>query len=115
MNIYIAIGIYTVSGLVAALSQLILKFAAMKPNGRQGLMQYLDYRIILSYGMLFATIFFNMIAMRYMPYKYAPVLASLSYVFMLILGRFVLHEEIGKKRMIGIILIFLGMFVFQIG
>lgn len=115
MNEYIAIGIYTVSGLIAAVSQLMLKFAALKPNGRQGLLQFLDWRIITSYGMLFMTIFFNMIAMRYMPYKYAPVLSCLSYVFVLILGRFVLHETISRKQWGGIILIFLGMYVFYIG
>ena len=115
MNDAIAIGIYTVSGLVAAISQLILKFAALKPNGKEGIMRYMDIRIVISYAMLFATVFMNMIAMRYMPYKFAPVLSSVSYVFVLILGRFVLHERIGGKKALGIVIIFLGMFVFYIG
>ena len=115
MNSGLAIGIYTVSGFIAAISQLILKFAALKPNGKSEIMQYMDIRIIISYCMLFGTVFLNMIAMRYMPYKFAPVLSSLSYVFVLILGRIVLHERIGGKRMAGILLIFLGMFVFYVG
>lgn len=115
MNNNLALGLYTISGLIAAVSQLILKFAALKPNGKQGIMQYFDFRIIASYGMLFGTVFLNMIAMRYMPYKYAPVLSSLSYVFVLLLGRFVLHETIGRKKMLGIIMIFFGMFVFYAG
>jgi len=115
MNNFIAVGIYTLSGFVAAISQLILKIAANKPNGKAGFMQYLDIRILAAYAMLFITIFFNMIAMRYMPYKYAPVLSSLSYVFVLLLGRIILHEIIGKKRFMGIAMIFLGMFVFYIG
>ena len=115
MNNYFAIAIYTLSGLIAAISQLILKFAAIKPNGKTGVMQYMDVRIISSYTMLFGTVFMNMIAMRYMPYKFAPVLSSLSYVFVLILGKVVLHEEIGRKRAMGILLIFAGMLVFYIG
>ena len=115
MNNSIAIGIYTISGFVAAISQLILKFAALKPNGKQGIRQFCDIRIIASYVMLFSTVFFNMIAMRYMPYKYAPVLSSLSYVFVILLGRFVLHETIERKKMLGIVLIFGGMFVFYAG
>ena len=115
MNNVIAVSIYTVSGFIAAISQLILKIVAKRSNDKTGLMQYMDIRILAAYGMLFATIFFNMIAMRYMPYKYAPVLSSLSYVFVLILGRIVLHEVIGTKKMIGIVLIFLGMFIFYIG
>lgn len=115
MNNWIAIGIYTISGIVAALSQLILKYAALKPNGKTGIMQYIDARILVSYTMLFGTVFLNMIAMRYMPYKFAPVLSSMSYIFVLLLGKFVLHEEIGNKKMIGILLIFLGMLVFYVG
>ena len=115
MNNAIAVSIYTVSGFIAAISQLILKTVAKSPNGKAGIMQYMDIRILIAYGMLFATIFFNMIAMRYMPYKYAPVLSSLSYVFVLIIGRIVLHEMIGTKKMAGIIMIFLGMFIFYIG
>lgn len=114
MNEYIAIGIYMVSGFVAAISQLILKLVALKTNGKSGLRQWLDGRIIVSYGMLISTVFFNMIAMRYMPYKYAPILSSLSYVFVLILGKFILHETIGRKKFWGILCIFLGMVVFYI-
>lgn len=115
MNEYIAIVIYIASGLIAAISQLILKLTALKPNGRQGVLQYMDWRIVISYGMLFMTIFFNMIAMRYMLYKYAPVLSCLSYVFVLMLGRLVLHETVSKRKWVGIIAIFLGMYIFYIG
>ena len=115
MNNIIAISIYSLSAFIAAISQLILKIAAKNPNGKSGIMQYIDIRIFMAYGMLFSTIFFNMIAMRYMPYKYAPVILSLSYVFVLVLGRIVLHEQIGKKKKAGIVMIFLGIFVFYVG
>ncbi|MCR5331025.1 MAG: EamA family transporter [Lachnospiraceae bacterium] len=115
MNSFLSISIYTASGFIAAISQLLLKFAALKPNGRTGILKYLDIRIISSYAMLFGTVFMNMIAMRFMPYKFAPVLSTLSYVFVLILGKLVLHEEIGKKRASGILVIFLGMIVFYLG
>ncbi len=115
MNNYCAIGLYVFSGLVAAFSQLVLKLTAIKPNGKQGVMQFIDFRIVIAYGMLMGTLFINMIAMRYIPYKYAPVLSSVSYVFVLILGRFFLHETIGKKKWLGILLIFIGMVVFYVG
>jgi drug/metabolite transporter (DMT)-like permease len=115
MNSVIAIGIYITSGFIAAISQLMLKLAAMRPNCRSGFMRYMDIRIVLAYGMLFTTILFNMFVMRYMPYKYVPVLSSLSYVFVLILGKMVLKETIGKKRIVGIAMIFLGMFIFYLG
>lgn len=115
MNKWISVCIYAVSGFAAAISQLILKFAALKPNGKTGMMRYMDIRIIASYAILFTTVFLNMIAMRYMPYKFVPVLSSISYVFVLLLSKFILHEGVGKKRAMGILLIFVGMFVFYIG
>lgn len=115
MNNVIAICIYIASGFIAAISQLMLKLAAMRPNCKYGFMRYMDIRIILAYGMLFATIFFNMFAMRYIPYKYVSVLSSLSYIFVLVLGRIVLKETIGKKKVAGIAMIFLGMFIFYLG
>ena len=111
----IAIGIYAASGFIAAISQLILKIVALKDNGKIALMQYADIRIIVAYTMLLSTIFLNMIAMRYIPYKFVPVLSSLSYVFVLILGKVILRENIGKKRMMGILLIFAGIFIFYSG
>ncbi len=105
--------IYTISGLIAAYSQLILKKTATT-SGDKGIKQYLDWRIIASYGMMFSTILLNMIAMRYIPYKYTPVLSSLSYVFVLILGKIVLHENFGRNKLIGIALILSGMIVFYV-
>ena len=57
----------------------------------------------------------NMIAMRYMPYKYVPVLAPVSYIFVLLLSYFILKENINKKQIIGTILIFFGIVIFNIG
>ncbi len=115
MNKGLATGLFSISGFIAALSQLILKIAALNPNGKNGILQYFDWRIILSYSMLFGTVFLNMIALRYIPYKFAPVLSSLSYVFVLFLGRLVLREKIRGKKLLGALLIFIGMIVFYIG
>lgn len=111
----IAILIYALSGFLAALSQLLLKFAALRPNGRKGVLQFLDVRILGGYAILSLTIVLNMIAMWYIPYKFVPVLSALSYVFVLALGRYVLSEPIGRRKIVGIVLIFLGIFVSYFG
>ncbi len=106
--------IYLVSGILAAISQLLLKIAADGSKQKAGYRKFLDIRIIIAYSLLFLTIFMNMIAMRYLPYKYTPVLATISYIFVLLLSHFYLHEKISKKQSVGTILIFLGIIVFGI-
>lgn len=113
MNELLAILIYSFSGFVAAISQIIMKKAAMKTN--RGIRKYLKWSIFLAYFMLFATLLLNMIALRFMPYKFAPVLSSLSYVFVIILSKLILKEDITWKQRIGMILIFTGMGVFGLG
>lgn len=100
--------------MLAAVSQLLLKIAAQKNKEAKGVMRLLDARVIAAYIMLFATIFMNMIAMRYMPYKYTPVLATISYIFVLLLSYFGLKERINKKQIAGTLLIFAGIVVFNL-
>lgn len=114
MNKELAILIYCCSGMLAAVSQLLLKIVAEKNKKNVGLQKLLDIRVILAYGMLLSTIFMNMIAMRYMPYKYTPVLATISYVFVLLLSYFVLKERINKRQFFGTLLIFAGIVVFNL-
>lgn len=109
----IAIFIYTCSGMMAAISQLLLKVAAQQNEESKGLQKILNTKVIFSYLILFVTIFMNMIAMRYISYKYTPILATISYVFVLLFSRVGLKESISKKQMVGMILIFTGIIVFN--
>lgn len=112
MSKWISIYIYTTSGAIAAISQLLLKTAAVKFGGKSRIKKILNWRIILAYSMLILTLFMNMIALRFIPYKFATVLSTLSYIFVLLLSRFALKEIIDKKQAIGIILIFCGIAIF---
>ena len=103
------------SGLIAACSQMILKKTAMHYNGRSGLKRYLNIRIMIAYLMLLFTLFMNMIALRYMSYKYAPALSACSYIFVLLLSRALLKERIDHRQMAGAILIFCGIVLFHTG
>lgn len=114
MNRGVAVGVYVLGGMITAVSQLLLKVATRRTDNLRGIQKYVNARVIVAYVLLFATVFLSMFAMRYLPYKYGSVLASLSFVFVLILGRIVLHERIGMIKLIGIILIILGTIVFYI-
>ena len=50
--------------------------------------------------------------MRYVPLKNAHTIAATSYVFALILSRIILKEKITVKKIVGNIIIILGIIVF---
>lgn len=113
MNKWIAVFLYGCSGLIAALSQLLMKLEAEKSRGERGIRRILHIRVIVAYGLMFGTILINMIAMRYIPYKYVPVLGTFSYIFVLLLGYFGLKERIGKRKALGACVILLGIVIFN--
>lgn len=115
MNKWIAVFLYGCSGLVAAVSQLLMKLEAEKNREEKGIRRILHIRVIVAYGLMFGTMLLNMIAMRYVPYKYAPVLGTFSYIFVLLLGYFGLKENIGKRKALGACVILLGIVIFNQG
>ena len=109
MNKWVAVFLYGFSGLVAAISQLLMKLEAERGREERGIRRILHIRVIAAYELI------NMLAMRYIPYKYAPVLGTFSYIFVLLLGYFGLNEKIGKRKALGACVILLGMIIFNQG
>lgn len=115
MSKWIAVFLYVCSGLIAAVSQLLMKKEAGKHRDDRGIRRILHVKVMMAYGLMFSTIFINMIAMRYVPYKYTAVLGTFSYIFVLVLGYLVLKERIGKIRAAGACVILAGIVVFNWG
>lgn len=115
MNRWIAVFLYLCSGLIAAISQLLMKTEATKHKGENSVRRIFHIKVMLAYGLMLSTIFINMLAMRYVPYKYTAVLGTFSYIFVLLIGYFGLKEQIGKKRAVGACVILAGIVIFNWG
>ena len=113
MSEIIALMLVIFSGLLAAFSQLLLKKSAMS-NHNSRIAEYLNLYVISSYGVLFGTTLINMIALRVIPYKLVPMLGTVSYIFVILLSKLIIKEKIGRKKWIGMILIIVGIVVFNI-
>lgn len=111
INVYGLLMIF--NAFLAALSQLLLKTSANQVH-KNKLHEFLNIRVILGYGILFSTFLLNIIAYRGIEYKYGPILNSASYAFVLILGGFILKERITIKKIVGMLLIIVGIVVFSI-
>lgn len=101
------------SALLAALSQTLLKLSARKHHSR-AIYEYLNVRVITAYGLLALSMVLNLFAFRSVDYKWGPIIASTSYIYVLIIGYFVLKEKLSLRKALGSILIIFGIIVFSL-
>ena len=108
MNKYIYILLFLTSILISAFSQILLKKGSSQKN------IYLNKYTIFGYGiMVFATLL-TLFAYKKVNLSLGQILQSLSFVFVTALSRIFLHEKISTKKIIGIIIIILGVLLFTL-
>ncbi|UTY38108.1 EamA family transporter [Allocoprobacillus halotolerans] len=100
------------SAFLAALSQILLKLSANKKY-KNKLYEILNPLVLSGYVILLCTMFMNIIAYRGLDYKIGPILNSTTYIFVILLSLMILKEKIAKNKFMGIMLIILGLIVFN--
>lgn len=103
--------IIIINAFFSALSQILLNKSADKIY-RNKLFEYLNPYVITSYAILFFVLIVNIYCMRYVPLKNAHAVAASTYFFVLVLSRIMLKEKITTKKIIGNIIIVVGILVF---
>ena len=98
--------------LIAALSQIMLKKAALKTYSHW-IRQYLNPLVILAYGLFFLSTLANVIAFRVVPLSYAPVWNAASYLFVTLLAFLIMKERPGKRKLLGLVVILCGILLFS--
>lgn len=101
------------SAFLAAFSQILLKSSANKKYENK-INEIMNVKVILSYGILVTTMFMNIYAFSFLPYKIGPVLNCLSYIFVFLLSYLFFKEKITLKKVIGITCIVLGIILFNV-
>ena len=96
---------------LSALSQVLLKQSANQEH-KTLLFEYLNWRVILAYGLFFGILLVNTYAFTKVEMKYGAVIDAFSYVFVLLLSYFVLKEKITKGKLIGNGLIIIGIIIY---
>lgn len=114
MSNKLACGLVIISAFLAACSQLLLKKSADKDHTNIW-REYLNWRVVTSYSLLFFSSFINMYALRFVPYKLVPVLGTASYLFVLVLSIFMLKEQMNMRKIGGAMFILAGIIIFNLG
>ena len=93
--------------LLSGVSPLILKKAADNPR-YTGVRAYLNAPVVLAYGLFFGCMLLNVVALRTLDLTVASVLEASGYLYVMVLSCLVLHEKITRRRLLGNLLIVLG-------
>lgn len=112
-NSWIFFVIALCSVLIADVSQIILKKAAMKTYS-SWIRSYLNFPVVFSYFLFFVSTICSVIALKHLPLSLAPMWQSMGQIFVVLLSYFFLNEKITKKKCLGIILIIIGIIMFGI-
>lgn len=99
--------------LVSSVAQILLKNSAQIER-ESFVKEYLNKLVVTGYLMLFASMCIGIVAYRVVPLKYGAIIESLGYVFVMLLSAFFLKEKITRKKLIGNLIIILGVIVFSL-
>lgn len=97
----------------SAISQILLKQSANIKYDNP-LREYLNWRVILAYVMFFGILLLNTWCYTKVDMRYGPVIDTATYVFVLLLSRFILNEKITKWKLIGNLIIIAGILVYTL-
>lgn len=98
----------------SAVSQILLKQSANREY-KHPIFEYLNWRVMLSYGIFAAVMLVNTYAYTKVDMKYGAVIDTCSYGFVMLLSWLILKEKITAKKLWGNLLIMTGVFIYTLG
>lgn len=102
---YVVIFLFSV--FISSISQIFLKKSAEKKY-ESILLEYLNPRVIVSYGLFFLSTLLTMYAYREVPLSFGALLEASGYIYVPVLSYFFLGEKITILKIAGAVFIILG-------
>ena len=112
-NVLIFSGIYILGVFVSSIAQILLKKSA-NIERESKLKEYLNFKTIFAYGIFFGATLCTLFAYKYIPLTMGTILETTGYIFITILSYIFLKEKISRKKLIGLIIIIIGILIFSI-
>lgn len=114
MNSKIIFSLIYLSGVfISAIAQIILKKSAGKEYESK-IREYLNPYVIIAYAIFFGATFCTIYAYKGVPLSFGPILAASEYVFVAVLSKIFLKENINLKKFIGLSVIIAGIIIYSL-
>lgn len=110
-RIYVLIFLFSV--FISSVSQVILKKSA-NIQYESKIKEYLNPWVICAYGMFFGASLMTVLAYKGVTLSMGPILEATGYVWVTLLGFAILKEKVTKKKLFGLVVIIIGIIVFNI-
>ena len=102
------------SATVASFAQVLLKKSANEEH-KNVIEEYLNWKVICGYGLMFVGMFLTIFAYsRGVQYKNGPIMESIGNIWVVILSFLFFREPITRNKVLGNILILLGIVIFYL-
>lgn len=110
-NLFLLIALVSVG--IASFSQVMLKMGAGKKYNSK-IREYLNVYVISGYGMLFVSMLLTIVAYSRLSYLSVPVVEAVGYVLVPVLSYFFFKEKLSRRKMVGILFILAGIFIYYL-
>lgn len=112
MNNYLIIA--GVNVFISSLSQILLKSSANEKK-ESLIKNFLNYKVIIAYIIFFGVMFVNsLVVFKHIELSQISIIETLGYIFVPILSFLILKEKISKNQVYGILIIFIGVILYNI-
>lgn len=111
-TVFLYSGILLIGVFLSAISQVMLKKAALKKYDSV-IQEYLNPLVIIAYFIFFMTTFCSILAYKGIPLSMGPILEATSYIYVTFFGVRIFKEKINKRKLVALILIIAGIFVYS--
>ncbi len=105
---YVCLFLFSV--FISAVSQIILKTSANSEH-ESSLREYLNPKVIIAYGIFFVSSLLTVLAYRKVPLSMGAVLETTGYIWVTLLGYFILKEKVNRRKLLGLFVIIAGIVI----
>lgn len=108
-KIYVLLLLFSV--FISAISQILLKKSALESH-KSWIKEYLNLKVISAYFLFFCAVLIDLIALKFVPVSFVPVIETSSYIFIILFSRIIFKEKISLKQYSAIVLILAGILIY---
>jgi drug/metabolite transporter (DMT)-like permease len=110
LNKYFAVALFSL--FLSTISQVLLKKSSGEKK-KHIIYEYLNPKVCIAYGITFLCMFMSIYAFKGIDYKYGAVIESLAYLLIMVQSRFILGEQVTRRKVLGNCVIVLGVLIFS--
>ena len=96
-----------------AISQVLMKQSAQMEH-KSWIYEYLNWRVILAYGIAFTVLMVNTYAYTEVDIKYASIIDSFSYVNVMLFSYLLLKEKFTRMQLVVNLIIMAGILIYTL-